>query len=104
MPVEVDVEVLKSEIKRTYASVLEEPEKDFIFPTGRAWARGPRLPRRNQRRFARRPPRPCHAPDAFRLLELGLAHLVASDAHAPDLRAVGMTDALRAIRDVTLAR
>jgi arsenite methyltransferase len=36
--VEVDVEVLKSEIKKTYASVSEEPEKDFIFPTGRGWA------------------------------------------------------------------
>jgi hypothetical protein len=34
--VEIDVEVLKSEIKKTYASVSEEPEKDFIFPTGRA--------------------------------------------------------------------
>jgi arsenite methyltransferase len=36
--VEIDVEVLKSEIKKTYASVSEEPEKDFIFPTGRNWA------------------------------------------------------------------
>jgi arsenite methyltransferase len=36
--VEIDVEVLKSEIKKTYASVSEEPEKDFIFPTGRSWA------------------------------------------------------------------
>jgi arsenite methyltransferase len=36
--VEIDVEVLKSEIKKIYASVSEEPEKDFIFPTGRAWA------------------------------------------------------------------
>src|SRR5919204_5712215 len=36
--VEIDVEVLKSEIKKTYASVSDEPEKDFIFPTGRAWA------------------------------------------------------------------
>ncbi len=36
--VEIDVQVLKSEIKRTYASVSDEPEKDFIFPTGRAWA------------------------------------------------------------------
>jgi arsenite methyltransferase len=36
--VEIDVDVLKSEIKKTYASVSEEPEKDFIFPTGRAWA------------------------------------------------------------------
>ena len=36
--VEINVEVLKSEIKKTYASVSTEPEKDFIFPTGRAWA------------------------------------------------------------------
>src|ERR671936_1465965 len=36
--VEIDVELLKSEIKKTYASVSAEPEKDFIFPTGRAWA------------------------------------------------------------------
>jgi arsenite methyltransferase len=36
--VEIDVEVLKSEIKKTYASVSEEPDRDFIFPTGRAWA------------------------------------------------------------------
>src|SRR5438094_6389738 len=35
---ELDLELLKSEIKKMYASVSEEPEKDFIFPTGRAWA------------------------------------------------------------------
>jgi len=35
---EVDVQLLKSEIKKTYASVSQEPEKDFMFPTGRAWA------------------------------------------------------------------
>lgn len=34
--VEIDVEVLKSEIEKTYASVSQEPEKDFAFPTGRA--------------------------------------------------------------------
>jgi arsenite methyltransferase len=34
----IDVDVLKSEIKKTYASVSQEPEKDFVFPTGRAWA------------------------------------------------------------------
>jgi SAM-dependent methyltransferase len=34
----VDVEVLKCEIRRTYAAVSQEPEVDFIFPTGRAWA------------------------------------------------------------------
>jgi arsenite methyltransferase len=36
--IEIDVEYLKSEIKRTYAEVSQEPEKDFIFPTGRDWA------------------------------------------------------------------
>jgi arsenite methyltransferase len=36
--VDIDVELLKSEIKKTYASVSEQPERDFIFPTGRAWA------------------------------------------------------------------
>jgi SAM-dependent methyltransferase len=36
--VEIDVELLKSEIKKTYARVSQEPTEDFIFPTGRAWA------------------------------------------------------------------
>src|SRR5581483_1435387 len=36
--VDIDIEVLKSEIKKTYASVSEEPDREFIFPTGRAWA------------------------------------------------------------------
>ena len=36
--VEIDVGLLKSEIRKTYASVSQEPEKDFVFPTGRAWA------------------------------------------------------------------
>ena len=36
--VEIDVHLLKSEIKKTYASVSDEPEREFIFPTGRAWA------------------------------------------------------------------
>jgi len=34
----IDVALLKSEIRKTYASVSREPEKEFIFPTGRAWA------------------------------------------------------------------
>jgi SAM-dependent methyltransferase len=41
MAVEVDgldVVLLRSEIQRTYASVSTEPEQEFIFPTGRAWA------------------------------------------------------------------
>jgi arsenite methyltransferase len=35
---DIDVALLKSEIKKTYASVSAEPEKDFLFPTGRPWA------------------------------------------------------------------
>jgi arsenite methyltransferase len=35
---DIDVALLKSEIKKTYASVSDDPERDFIFPTGRAWA------------------------------------------------------------------
>jgi arsenite methyltransferase len=35
---DIDVELLKSEIKKTYSSVSEQPEQDFIFPTGRTWA------------------------------------------------------------------
>jgi arsenite methyltransferase len=40
MTVEVDIDVayLKSEIKRTYAEVSQQPDKDFVFPTGREWA------------------------------------------------------------------
>ena len=34
----IDVELLKCEIKNTYSRLSEEPEEDFIFPTGRAWA------------------------------------------------------------------
>jgi len=36
--VDIDVTVLKQEIKKTYASVSAEPERDFVFPTGRGWA------------------------------------------------------------------
>jgi arsenite methyltransferase len=36
--VDIDVQLLKSEIRKTYASVSQEPDKDFIFPTGRVWA------------------------------------------------------------------
>jgi arsenite methyltransferase len=34
----VDVDVLRYEIEKTYTEVSTEPDKDFIFPTGRAWA------------------------------------------------------------------
>jgi arsenite methyltransferase len=36
--VDIDTGLLKSEIRKTYASVSTEPGRDFIFPTGRAWA------------------------------------------------------------------
>jgi len=36
--VTVDVDVLRSEIEKTYTEVSTEPAKDFIFPTGRSWA------------------------------------------------------------------
>src|SRR5437870_7472122 len=46
MAVEVDIDTafLKREIKKTYAAVSQEPETDFIFPTGRAWAQDLRYP------------------------------------------------------------
>jgi arsenite methyltransferase len=34
----IDVDLLKKEIKKTYAAVSQDPKKDFVFPTGRAWA------------------------------------------------------------------
>jgi SAM-dependent methyltransferase len=43
--VEIDVELLKREIKKTYASVSEQPQTEFIFPTGRAWAEDLDYPR-----------------------------------------------------------
>jgi tyrosine-protein phosphatase YwqE len=41
---------------------------------------------------------------ALRLLELNLAHLLASDAHAPGLRQIGMSAAVSAVGDDELAR
>jgi protein-tyrosine phosphatase len=41
---------------------------------------------------------------AMRLLDLGLAHVVASDAHMPGTRSVGMSRAADAVRDERLAR
>jgi SAM-dependent methyltransferase len=34
----VDVEVLRSEIRKTYTAVSTDQEQEFIFPTGRSWA------------------------------------------------------------------
>ena len=64
--IEIDLQVLKREIKRTYASVSQEPEKDFIFPTGRPWTED-RLPgrarerARDRRRLVRRGRQPVAA-------------------------------------------
>jgi protein-tyrosine phosphatase len=41
---------------------------------------------------------------AHTLLERELAHLIASDAHAPSVRAIGMSGAARAVGDPELAR
>jgi SAM-dependent methyltransferase len=46
----VDVEVLREEIRKTYADVSTDQQREFIFPTGRAWAQelgypGPELSR-----------------------------------------------------------
>jgi arsenite methyltransferase len=35
----VDIDVLRQEIRKTYSDVSTDQEQDFIFPTGRAWAR-----------------------------------------------------------------
>jgi arsenite methyltransferase len=34
----VDVDVLRDEVRKAYAEVATEPGREFIFPTGRAWA------------------------------------------------------------------
>jgi SAM-dependent methyltransferase len=35
----VDVDVLRDEIRKTYTDVSTEQDQEFIFPTGRSWAR-----------------------------------------------------------------
>ena len=40
---------------------------------------------------------------AFDLIERGLVHLLASDAHAPEMRAMGLSCAARKLRDESLA-
>ncbi|HEY1331305.1 MAG TPA: methyltransferase domain-containing protein [Actinomycetota bacterium] len=34
----LDVDLLRSKIQRTYAAVSNDPGREFMFPTGRAWA------------------------------------------------------------------
>jgi arsenite methyltransferase len=40
----VDVEVLRDEIRKTYAKVSTDQQREFIFPTGRGWAQELRYP------------------------------------------------------------
>jgi arsenite methyltransferase len=35
----IDVEELRTEIRKTYTDVSREQQRDYIFPTGRSWAR-----------------------------------------------------------------
>jgi arsenite methyltransferase len=35
---DLDIKLLRTEIQRTYAAVSDEPDQEFMFPTGRAWA------------------------------------------------------------------
>ena len=43
--VPVDVDVLRDEITKTYTDVSTDPDKEFIFPTGRPWAEDLAYPR-----------------------------------------------------------
>ena len=45
----LDVDQLKAEISKTYTAVSREPEREFIFPTGRAWAEDLDYPRGSAR-------------------------------------------------------
>lgn len=40
----VDVDVLRGEIRKAYTEVSTDQDKDYIFPTGRAWAQELRYP------------------------------------------------------------
>jgi len=46
----VDVDVLRDEIRRTYTDVSTDPDQQFIFPTGRAWAQELGYPERELER------------------------------------------------------
>src|SRR6478736_9427744 len=109
--VEVDVELLKSEIKKTYASVSEQPQTEFIFPTGRAWAEDldyphelANVPEAAVESFAgvANPWTMGRLADAERVLDLGSGagtdSLVAAQMVVPDGRVTGidMTSAMLA--------
>ena len=87
MAVEVeglDVELLRSEIQRTYAAVSGEPDRDFMFPTGRAWAQDlgypPDLLGESPRRPVSRSP---ESPTPSRSARSGRARTCSTSAAAP---------------------
>ena len=53
----VDVDVLRHEIEKTYTAASTEPDKEFIFPTGRGWLRSSAIPSPSSTACRRRAPR-----------------------------------------------
>ena len=102
--VEIDVEILKYEIKKTYARVSTEPDTGFMFPTGRAWALDlgyppellDRVPEASAQSFAgvANPFSLGRLAPGERVLDLGSGagtdSLVAAQMVAPDGRVVGI--------------
>ena len=99
----VDVDLLKSEIKKTYACVSAEPETDFVFPTGRSWAEDlgypaelARVPEASVESFAgvANPFSLGHLQPGERVLDLGSGagtdSLVAAQMVAPDGHVTGI--------------
>ncbi|MGH2978811.1 MAG: methyltransferase domain-containing protein, partial [Solirubrobacterales bacterium] len=120
----IDVGLLREEIQKTYTSVSEDQDRDFVFPTGRAWARDLGYPAQELARV------PDETVDSFAgvanpfslgrieagetVLDLGCGAgtdlLIAAQMAGPDGRAVGidmtaaMTDRAReSAREMGLA-
>jgi SAM-dependent methyltransferase len=94
LEVAIDTDVLKREIKKTYAAVSQEPGTDFIFPTGRAWAEDLGYP-----------PELARIPDAAAESFAGVANpwalgRLASGEHVLDLGCGAGTDSLIAAQMV----
>ena len=77
--------------------VQERPE--LLEPPRRGWCARP-----VDGRIGRRTARSAGAKDLAALLERGLAHLVASDAHEASVREIGLSSAAAAVGDEALAR
>src|SRR5436853_1281572 len=108
----IDVDLLRSEIERTYTEVSSAPGKEFIFPTGRSWAQelgypGPelsRVPDETAESFAgvANPWVHGRVAPAETVLDLGCGAgtdlLIAAQMAGPDGRAIGidMTESMLA--------